>query len=928
MGTRRAIQLLCIGLLAIHVYALLLLPDRRAAAAISNVVQFLLALIVVAASVWAARRSKGALRWWWWCSALAALPWSLGQGRFIYESLLRRDVPAAIPFGPMTFLMVTPLWLGLFLLRMRTLQNDRPSSFFDFAQVIVVAVAAYLQVFYVPTHWPVNETTLLAYIYDFRDIALVAAIWLVYVDETDEEIRRVLRFFGVAFSIYTIGQIYYFHFTTRGQSGGLLDLTMSIPLALIAYVASTCPPLQKVSLEADEGRFAGFYSRVVPLILPVLAALLALRLHEHLPLSADLVLGVTMALYAGRVITEGQIRRRAVADLQVEQLKFYAVTYAANAAILIHDQGRILYANPFVERLSGYSRDELLRMHVADFVLESEREMLRERIKHRYEGEQVPTQFELQVVQRNGEVRCLEFSTTTVQVSSGNAVLAVGFDVTDRKNSEHELADTVSLLEATLESTADGILVVDRQQRIVRHNARFAAMWNLPEDLSDEREDRKLLDGVLNLLRDPDNFLKRVDELYAQPSAETFDMVELKDGRTFERLSRPQVLDGEIIGRVWSFRDITQARRLEEHLRQSQKMEAVGTLAGGIAHDFNNLLTVIIGYGALAQTRAPGNETLQADLSKIVHSAEQAATLTRQLLTFSRKQLVNPTVFDVNQSVRRTLDLLQRIIGEDIRLEANLDPDLGGVEADQSQIDQLLLNLAVNARDAMPRGGVLTFTTRPAPTDGPCIEITVSDTGEGIPNEVLPHIFEPFFTTKEMGRGTGLGLATAYATVQQSRGSIRVETEKGKGTTFIVRLPQVKEAPRKQPSVTAESPRGSATILVVEDESAVRELCSSVLSSRGYRVLQSADAKKALALAEEYPGRFDLLVTDVIMPEISGEELVERLRAQMPGLKVLFISGYDKAPTSSARSVGPLLMKPFTPSELLKKVEQVIADQR
>jgi PAS domain S-box-containing protein len=923
MGSRKLIRISCLLLLSAHIYSILFVADRNAASVISNTIQLLLAIVLLFASTWASLRSEGVLRWWWGCSAIAAFQWAVGQGQFVYyENVLHRIVPTASPLGPLMFLFVAPLWLGLFLLRKSgSAGPDRVSFFFDFGQVVVAAAAAYLQMFYVPARWPVSEATLVGYVLDIRNISIVAAIWLVYFDETEPEIRRVLRQFGAALSFYTIGEIYYFHFTERGviQSGRWLDLIWSVPLAIMAYSASTASFVPVSSRSGEEE--PPYYSRAVPVILPLLSALLALRLYQHVPVTATIILASTICLYACRLASESRSRRRAMADLRSEQLKFSAVTHAANAAILIHAQGRILYSNPFMQRFTGYSDDELMGMDVIDLVSPNHRNLARQRLEQRARGLEVPAQLELQVLAKNGEARWMELSTTAVQISSGNAVLVVGFDVTDRKLSERKLADAVSILEATLESTADGILVVDRQQRVVTYNARFASMWELPEKLLRQRDDRLLLDAVMHKLRDPQQFQARVQELYADPTAETFDVIELNDGSTFERLSRPQILNREIIGRVWSFRDVTQARRLEEQLRQSQKMEAVGTLAGGIAHDFNNLLTVIIGYGALAQSRVPGNDALRNDLTHICRSAEQAATLTRQLLTFSRKQPLHATVFDLNSAVRGTLDLLKRVIGEDIRLEADLDPSPLRIEADQSQMEQVLLNLAVNARDAMPHGGLLRFATQS--TNG-YVEVSVSDTGDGIPEHVLPHIFEPFFTTKAMGRGTGLGLATAYASVQQSGGSILVDTEPGKGTTFVVRLPQADARLRDHEPQAAESPGGSATILIVEDEKAVRELCSSVLISRGYKVLQSEDAKTALQLCDQQQTHFDLVLTDVIMPDTSGEELVRLLRKRRPAFKVLFMSGYDRPSTNSARDIAPLLMKPFTPTELLNKVRQVL----
>jgi hypothetical protein len=374
-------------------------------------------------------------------------------------------------------------------------------------------------------------------------------------------------------------------------------------------------------------------------------------------------------------------------------------------------------------------------------------------------------------------------------------------------------------------------------------------------------------------------------------------------------------------------------RLLEEQLRQAQKMEAVGRLAGGVAHDFNNLLTVIRGRSQLLLRRLPPDDPLRPNIDIIDHSAEQAVGLTRRLLAFGRRQVVQPRVLEVNAVVRGVEAMIRRVIGEDVELILALDPAAGFVEADPVQIEQVIVSLAVNARDAMPNGGRLTIQTTAAHRadagmSGPYAAIAVADTGVGMSPEVQARIFEPFFTTKERGPGTGLGLATAYGIVKQAGGDLTVVSEPGRGSVFTMYLPRVDERGpagdlRRGP---AES-KGTETVLVVEDEAGVRDLAYEILESYGYAVLKAARPSEALALVARHPGPIDLLVTDVIMPEMSGPELAHRLQTERAGVRVLYMSGYVEHPALDQAALDPdaaLLLKPFTPEDLAAQVRKIL----
>jgi two-component system, cell cycle sensor histidine kinase and response regulator CckA len=385
--------------------------------------------------------------------------------------------------------------------------------------------------------------------------------------------------------------------------------------------------------------------------------------------------------------------------------------------------------------------------------------------------------------------------------------------------------------------------------------------------------------------------------------------------------------------------DVSERLRLEHRLAQAEKMEAIGRLAGGVAHDFNNLLTVIGGYAALLREQLGERE----ELGEITHAAEQATSLTRQLLAFSRRQVLNPRVLDLNEVVGGMESMLGRIIGDDVQLGVRLCADGALVEADHAQLERVVLNLAANARDAMPQGGRLTIETARVDLDadaveahgegtpGPHVVLSVSDTGAGMDDDVRRHLFEPFFTTKASGAGTGLGLATVFGVVKQSGGSIYVYSEPGRGTTFKIYLPAMVGAEAAEPARTAGAPqrgeRGHETIVVVEDDSSLRELVRLMLEGCGYSVLTAENGEHAARLCAEHPGGVELLLTDVVMPEVNGRVLADRLEALFPALRVLFMSGYSDEAVFRNGLIRPntaFIEKPFSERSLARKVREVL----
>ncbi len=402
--------------------------------------------------------------------------------------------------------------------------------------------------------------------------------------------------------------------------------------------------------------------------------------------------------------------------------------------------------------------------------------------------------------------------------------------------------------------------------------------------------------------------------------------------------------EGKVLYYEGTAEDITERRSLEEQLLQAQKMEAVGRLAGGVAHDFNNLLTAIMGYSELALDALPEGHPERNHIEEIRNAGERAAALTRQLLAFSRKQIFEPEVLCLNEVVSGMTKMLKRMIPEDVELVAVLDPGLERVKLDPTQMEQVLLNLAVNARDAMPKGGKLTLETANAELDeaysrthpevqpGHYVMLAVSDTGCGMDEATQARIFEPFFTTKEKDKGTGLGLSTVYGIVKQSGGSIFVYSEPGKGTAFKIYLPRVEEVPDERGPVAEKRPvpalpQGAETVLVAEDDETLRRLIYEILQSSGYAVLEAGRGEEALRLAGEHAGPIHLLITDMVMPGMGGREVAGRLAALRPGTRVLFVSGYtdDAIVRHGVLEHGlAFLQKPFVPEALLRKVRETL----
>ncbi|MGE5644162.1 MAG: PAS domain S-box protein [Acidobacteriota bacterium] len=546
-----------------------------------------------------------------------------------------------------------------------------------------------------------------------------------------------------------------------------------------------------------------------------------------------------------------------------------------------------------------------------------------------------PYELDLEMITLDGVHRWVTCRGEAVRDASGRVTRLRGTtqDITARIDAEQKM----SSLAAAIEQSAEQVVITDTEGKIVYCNPAFENVTGYTKEEVAGRNPRFLKSG-----RQGGEFYSKLWETIRRGEVWSGQFVNRRKDGTFysedATISPIRAASGKITGFVAVKRDVTERINLENQLRRAQKLESVGRLAGGVAHDFNNLLTVINGYAEMMLNMLGEGDPLRAPVAEIQHAGERAAALTRQLLTFSRAQVVEPKATDLNSLITENRAMFQRLLGEDIELLTKLASPLGPVMADPGQLHQVVMNLAVNARDAMPGGGKLTIETANVELEenevaglapGPYVLLTVADTGVGIEKEIQERIFDPFFTTKGEGEGTGLGLSMVYGIVRQSGGAVALFSEPGQGATFRIYLPRTEggAAGVEAAEPAAGGLRGSETILVVEDQDAVRKWVVQALKSYGYRILEASQGADALEMTRLHEGAIELLLTDVVMPHMTGKELAEQLQPLRPDMKVLYMSGYAADLIARRAPLDPgvaHIAKPFTPSALAAKVREVL----
>jgi two-component system, cell cycle sensor histidine kinase and response regulator CckA len=648
------------------------------------------------------------------------------------------------------------------------------------------------------------------------------------------------------------------------------------------------------------------------------------------------------ALFGGVSLIAGTyVQNLFVRIMRRSQERYRVILQTAPDIILTTDQnGVIRSANEATYLHTGLPQNMILGRPVWELVGENDREEMRRQVEAGLHGES--RQFEVSYPSPGLGDMCLLCNCNPIR-EEGRVVgvLLVGRDITDRKSSEERLRSNEMLLAETQRLAKLGSWELDLRTNRVTWSDELFRLFGVSRDTP------ITLDTFMSSVHPDDK--ARVEQTVRrtiqtnEPFAHNHRIITSEGEVKLIFALGHTMLDeqGEVVRLIGSAQDITEQSNLTEQLRQAQKMEAVGRLAGGVAHDFNNLLTVMDCHVQFLLQDLDETTPQRLDVEAIKKATENAAALTRQLLAFSRKQILQPQLINLNDSITNIESLLKRLLGETVSIVTRLDSTLGQMKADPGQIEQVLMNLAVNARDAMPAGGTLTIQTRavnvseaqakarPGMRSGPHALLAVSDTGEGIPDDVRPHIFEPFFTTKEVGQGTGLGLATVYGIVKQSAGVIDLVSARGKGTTFNLYFPLASTDAAEQTLHYSVSTglTGTETILLVEDANALRAVATRILTSNGYKVLAAENGEDALRVFRKHPDSIDALLTDVVMPELGGRELAAIILADRPDIPILFMSGYTE--TSALGKLGTsrghgFIGKPFTPEALLRQLREVL----
>jgi two-component system, cell cycle sensor histidine kinase and response regulator CckA len=676
----------------------------------------------------------------------------------------------------------------------------------------------------------------------------------------------------------------------------------------------------------------------------------------HSRIALRLITYITICVFTS-VVTEAARRAKAAERKHRDWLEV-TLTSIGDAVIAADTEARVTFVNPIAQALIGCSQDKAVGQHlnaVFDVVREETGEKvanLAERIMHPQSTTDVALDDHTILISKDGRRIPIDDSGAPIRDARGAiaGVIIVFHDVSERRQAEEALRRSEARFAGILNIADDAVISVDESRKITLFSDGAKRIFGY------SRHD--VLGQPMSMLlperyREPhkvhvESFVKSSD--VARRMANRREILGLrKDGSEFFAEASISKLDmeGEKVLTV-ILRDITERRRTEEALRQSeeqfrqsQKMEAVGRLAGGIAHDFNNLLTAIMGFSELAKMGTKPSDPVAANLDEIAKAAQRAAALTKQLLAFSRKQVLDPRVLDLSEQVRDIEELLRRVMGDDVELITVLDSNLGRVRVDPNQIQQVILNLVVNARDAMPHGGTVTIETAGIDVDetyavgppGPHVTLAISDTGNGMDEETREHIFEPFFTTKELGKGTGLGLSTVYGIIKQSNGNISVHSEPANGTTFKIYLPVVQQKAGKGEGTQTSGPasEGQETILVVEDQEKVLKLVREILEQKGYFVLHASRPSEAIAICGQYDGEINLMITDLVMPQMSGRQLAERVTAIRPAMRVLYMSGYSDNMMVSQGILGSgaaFIQKPFQISALMQKIAEVLGSTK
>jgi PAS domain S-box-containing protein len=951
MSKTRAFALTAaVVLVGVHVFVLIVQYGTAAASLWGDWIETAAILLATAACWLAANRSGpyGRRVWRLFCfSMFLALLEHLG---YTYYFLYARETSGRFwPSDILVFFWPVPALMTLFLSPQDPNRGFRWLRFCDFAQVCALVLAVELSTLYVPSRWKASghamETR--AFHVGLVFFALVTLSFLVRGMLAGHRTGRAffVRVSGFFF-VYAIATNTALYAFAKGdvQPGTWKDIwwTAAYCIAIVmgATWDNTEPDPQK---EVGPLRPGMQLAQFAPMLIPAIVFPLVLRIAEEQFFWAVFLVTVSFAGASVRLFVVHRQLLESSGELEKNLALLRGITEGTTDAVFVKDLGgHYLMINSAGARFLGHAVEEVIGRTDAElFVPEVGRDIMK-RDREVVESGRVQTYEEFGTAA--GVTRLYSSTKGPFHDPSGHVVGLLGIcrDITDRKRAEEEIRQSEQKLRMHIEETPLAVVEWDLDFRVAAWNPAAERIFGYSRAEAIGQHGRFIV---------PPDVQPAVDRVWEElltnkkggMRSRANDNV-TKDGRLIscEWYNTPLIDDaGRVLGVASLVQDVSERVGLEERLRQSQKMEAVGRLAGGVAHDFNNLLTVIIGYTQILADGVQAGSRLAESTAQIKSAADRAAGITRQLLAFSRKQVLTPRVINLNDIMLNLDSLLRRLIGEDVEVITMPAGDLGAVRADPGQIEQVLMNLALNARDAMPHGGKLTLETANVDLDqdyasehqpigaGHYVMLVVSDNGHGMTPEVLARVFEPFFTTKEVGKGTGLGLSTVYGIIKQSGGYIWVYSEPGRGTSFKIYFPRVDQPAQELGSDRRQRgmQRGTETILLVEDDPQLRQLSSSVLAHCGYKVLVAGGPEEGLTVAESNHRDIRLLITDVIMPTMNGRQLAEKILQISPKTRVLYISGYTN---NAIAHYGVLdeglwfLPKPFTLSALIAKVREVL----
>jgi len=901
-----------------------------------------------AAICWMVSRQTGPFgRRVWRLVGFSLLLSTIGQALYTdYYDYRHAPLGTLWPSDVLVFFWVVPAMMTLFLSPRDPDRGFRWLRVCDFVQVCTLVLAVELSQIYVPSRWQVAGQAM-----EVRGMhaglfffGLIAFSFLTrgFLSPNRTEKAFFLRM-GAFLSVHGIvlNSTLYYQASGHYKQGEWPDLPWTVSYCLLILIAGTWnDPELEPGVETHSPSLQRL-AQFSPLLIPAIVFPLVLLIAQEQFLWA--VVLVTASFAAGSVrlfVVQNQLLVSS-RELQKNLSLLQGITEGTTDAVFVKDlDGRYLMMNTAGARFLGRKVEEVIgKKDVELFVPEVGRAIMdRDRVV--IAGGETKTYEEFGTA--DGITRLYLATKGPFRGPGGQVVGLLGIcrDITDRKRAEEEIRQSQQKLRMHIEHTPLAVVEWDVDFRVSAWNPSAERIFGYSREEAIGQHSSFIV---------PQRFREHVHEVWRQLLVQTGGARSTndnltKDGRTIscEWYNTPLVDDsGRVLGVASFVQDVTERVALEDRLRQSQKMEAVGRLAGGVAHDFNNLLTVILGYTQILTDGLPRGSRLADSTAQIKSAADRAAGITRQLLAFSRKQVLSPQIIDLNDIMLNLDSLLRRLIGEDIEVLALPANDLGSVKADPGQIEQVIMNLALNARDAMPNGGKLRLETSNVELDGAFAQVhqpigpgsyvmlAVSDTGLGMTPEVQARIFEPFFTTKEVGKGTGLGLSTVYGIIKQSGGYIWVYSEPGLGTSFKIYLPRVEQTAQMldKDKHTSSVLHGTDTILLVEDDPQLRQLASSVLAHCGYKMLIAAGPEEGLAISKENHSAIGLVITDVVMPNMNGRQLAEQILKISPSTKILYISGYTNDAIAHYGLLDEglwFLPKPFTLAALVSKVREVL----